>query len=66
MYDTSVDGIADALTPVSIPDAVAAVNGRLTEAVGVARGHDELIAEGKTRHAEAMEQAGDARKAGEE
>ncbi|MDF2442784.1 MAG: hypothetical protein JWR01_987 [Subtercola sp.] len=66
VYDTAADDIADAPTPVSIPDAVAAVKGRLTEAVGVARGDDELIAEGKTEHAEAMEQAGDARKAGEE
>ncbi|WP_253259480.1 alpha/beta fold hydrolase [Subtercola boreus] len=59
-YDTSADDIPDTLPPVSIPDAVAAVKGRITEAVGVARGDDDLIAEGKTEHAQAMERSGDA------
>ncbi|PPF79429.1 alpha/beta hydrolase [Subtercola sp. Z020] len=60
VYDTAADDIPDTAPAVSIPDAVAAVKGRLTEAVGVARGDDDLIAEGKTEHAEAMERSGDA------
>ncbi|RFA10397.1 hypothetical protein B7R54_15175 [Subtercola boreus] len=60
VYDTDADDIPDAPPPVSVPDALAAVKGRLVESVGIARGDDDLIARGKTQHAEAMEQAGDA------
>ena len=37
-------------------DLAKAVGGRLVETVGIVTGNDELIADGKTTHAEAMEQ----------
>ena len=44
-------------------DVLGAIAGRVIETVGIVSNDDELIAKGKTTHAEAMEQPGDATEA---
>jgi hypothetical protein len=52
-----VDVAADAASDpdVSLGQVASAIGGRLVETVGVITGDDDLIAEGKTKHAEAMD-----------
>ena len=54
-----VDVAADAASDpdVSLGQLARAVGGRLVETVGVIKGDDDLIAEGKTKHAEAMDES---------
>lgn len=54
-YDTGGDGIPD-VDPTPDPATLAkAIGARITDTAGVLSGDDDLIAEGKTRHAEAMQ-----------
>ena len=54
-YENAHDGIPDDAGPASAKDLGKAIRGRLKDTVGVITGDDDLVEEGKTEHAEAME-----------
>jgi len=57
LHVAEVSEDADRETPLTVADAAQSIGGRLTEAVGVNTDDDELIEEGKTTHAEALDSA---------
>jgi pimeloyl-ACP methyl ester carboxylesterase len=57
LHIAEVSEDADRETPLTLADAAQSIGGRLTEAVGVITDNDDLVEQGKTTHAEAMDAA---------
>jgi len=57
LHVAEVSEDADRDTPLTAADAARSIGGRLVEAVGVITDNDDLVEEGKTTHAEAMDAA---------
>ena len=57
LHVAEVSADADRDTPLTAADAARSIGGRLVEAVGVITDNDDLVEEGKTTHAEAMDAA---------